>query len=435
MGKLSVFIFLLFLTALGFFALENKDSVLIKMPFGGMYEISKVALMLLSTTLGALATLLVFFVRDTKQMIESLQYQRRQKREEKLHGFYAKALNAIISNRDEEAQAALMEIMKETPDHIDALLRLGDIALKRREFKAALDHYKKVRDFDPANLQAIFSMATVMEKMGRYDDSLKYLDEVLDSDSGNNTALMRKRTLLEKKEEWDGLLSLQKTVIKLADGDGEKEREEKRLTGYKYEYARAALETGELEKAEKGFRALLKADEGFIPACLGLVEVLVGKGETEEAINLLEKTYEQKGSVIILARLEDLLISVGEPGRLIRTYKNALSRNPQDNELPFLLGKLYYRLEMVDDAIEALDSVEPLSPTPELSCLRGDLYMKRNQPARAMAEFRRACSIGRPPVSYCCTVCGQKTGEWSGRCPQCGDWNSYELDIHGNCKA
>ncbi|NTU42043.1 MAG: tetratricopeptide repeat protein, partial [Nitrospirales bacterium] len=363
MGKLSVFIFLIFLSALGFFALENKDEVLIKVPFGSIYEISKVALMLLSTTLGALAILLVFFVRDTKRAIESIQYQRRQKREEKVEGFYAKALNAIISDRDDEALASLKEVLKEVPDHTGALLRLGDVSLRKGEFKAALDYYKQVKSLDPSNLRALFSMATVMEKMGRHEEGLTYLDEILDRDGENSAALLRKRAILEIKEEWDGLISLQRTIVKLSQGDTDKEREDKRLTGYRYEYARAGLENGELEKAEKGFRGLLKADATFIPAYLGLVEVLVGKGETEEAINLLEKAYEQLGSLLILARLEDLLISAGEPGRLIRSYKNAISRDPQDNGLRFLLGKLYYRLEMVDDALDVLDPME-LSSVP-----------------------------------------------------------------------
>ena len=101
----------------------------------------------------------------------------------------------------------------------------------------------------------------------------------------------------------------------------------------------------------------MRMDNGFLPAYLGTAEVIMTKGETEEAINLLEKGFEQLNSVILLARLEDLLISVGEPGRLIRFYKNALTRSPQDNGLKFLLGKLYYRLEMVDDAIEILNSI------------------------------------------------------------------------------
>ncbi len=78
----------------------------------------------------------------------------------------------------------------------------------------------------------------------------------------------------------------------------------------------------ELEKAKKAFRTVLRIDKDFVPATLGLAEVLLREGESEEAVNTLEKSYEQTSSMIALARLEDLLINLGEPARLIRIYKN-----------------------------------------------------------------------------------------------------------------
>jgi len=437
MGKIAILIFLVFLAVLGFFAVENKDIVSIKVPFGSIYEIPKIALILLSTTLGALLILMVFFVRDTKRVIDNLQYQRRQKKEAKIHTYYSKALNAILGDREEDAKEALEDILKEDPEHVDALLRLGEIALVNDDYKKAFEFYKKAKDINPSNLQALLSVETVMEKMQRFDDALRYLEEILDRDSENLTALYRKRSILERKEKWDELLSVEKSIIKLEQNEKDKQREERRRLGYKYEYARSSLENGELEKAEKAFRALIKLDSNFISAYLGIAEVMLMKGETEETINLLEKSFEQLNSVILLARLEDLLISVGEPGRLIRFYKNAVSKNPQDNSLKFLLGKLYYRLEMVDDAMETLNSIDTsVFSTPELNVLKGELYIKRNQVSRALDEFRKASNIKKSVViPYCCSNCGFEPNDWSGRCPKCLEWNTYRLDVYGTCKA
>ena len=437
MSKIAMLLFLAFLAALGFFAIENKDMVVLKVPFGSLYEMPKIALILMSTITGALVVLAAFFVRDTKRIIDNMQYQKRQKKEARLHTHYSKALNAILGDKEEEAKEALGEILKEDPEHIDALLRLGDIALSNDDFKAAFDYYKKARDINHSDLQVLLSIETVMEKMKRFDDSMKYIDEILDIDAGNLTALCRKRAILEMQEKWDDLLLLQKSIVKLEQNEKDKEREDHRLLGYKYEYARASLENGELEKAEKAFRTLMRMDNGFLPAYLGTAEVIMTKGEIEEAINFLEKGFEQLNSVILLARLEDLLISVGEPGRLIRFYKNALTRHPQDNGLKFLLGKLYYRLEMVDDALEILNSIDTSTFTrPEMYGLRGELYMKRKQISRAIEEFRRACGIQSVVnVPYRCSQCGFKSADWSGRCLCCNEWNTYQLDLYGTCKA
>jgi lipopolysaccharide biosynthesis regulator YciM len=434
MGKAAILIFLLFLAALGFLAVENKEVVSVKVPFvAGVYEMPKIALILLSATVGALVVLVVIFIRDTKRAIDNLQYQKRQKREAKIQGFYSKALNALLGDKEDEAREALKEVLKEDPEHLDAFLRLGDVAFGNEDYRAALDYYRKARDIMPKHLQTLLSLVATMEKLGKDDEALKHIEEILDLDDENLTALIKKRTILEKREKWDDLISLQKQVIKLEHNDRAREREERRLLGYNYEYARASIENGEPEKAEKAFRTLLKMNGSFIPAYLGIAEVMLMKGETEEAINLLEKGFEQMRSLILLARIEDLLISVGEPGRLLRFYKNALSRNPHDQTLRFMLGKVYYRLEMIDDAIEMLNSVDTgVVASSELHGLRGELYLKRNQVARAAEEFRKASGAkDSHGVPYRCAHCGEVHGEWSGRCGRCGEWNTYTVDLKG----
>jgi tetratricopeptide (TPR) repeat protein len=160
--------------------------------------------------------------------------------------------------------------------------------------------------------------------------------------------------------------------------------------------------------------------------------VLLREGETEEAINLLEKSYEQISTMIILSRLEDLLINVGEPARLIRTYKNSLSKNPQDPVIRFFLGKLYYRLEMIDDAFDILTSIDTGGTVyPELHQLMGNLYMKRNQTDRAAYEFKKALDIHKSLyiTSYRCKNCGNTSSEWSGRCSHCKQWSTLQFNL------
>jgi DNA repair protein RadA/Sms len=35
----------------------------------------------------------------------------------------------------------------------------------------------------------------------------------------------------------------------------------------------------------------------------------------------------------------------------------------------------------------------------------------------------------KPAVKYVCSNCGQQTSSWSGRCPQCGEWNTLEEQL------
>jgi lipopolysaccharide biosynthesis regulator YciM len=433
MSKLAVFIFVLFLAALALFAIYNQKVTIVQMPFGKVYETPTIALILLSIVIGALAMLLVFVVRDTKRYVDSLQYQKKQKKEAKVQELYSKALNYLFSHHNKaEAKELLGGVLTEEPEHLNALLQLGDIAIAEDDFQKAREYYQRARDLNSRSIEVLFSLERLMEKTGRWTDALRYVEEILDLDDKNLSALYKKRDILENQERWDDIVFIQKTILKNEHAEKDKNRERLNLVGYKYEYGRYSLESGDLEKAKKAFRTVLRLERDFIPATLGLAEVLLREGETEEAINLLEKSYSQTMSMIVLLRLEDLLISVGEPLRLIRIYKNNISKNPQDPIIKFFLGKLYYRLEMIDDAFETMASIDTGGTIyPEMHQLMGNLYMKRHQMDRAMLEFKKALDAHKCAfsLSYNCKNCAYTASEWSGRCTSCRQWSTYQLNL------
>jgi tetratricopeptide (TPR) repeat protein len=436
MSKATLIIIVLFLFAMAVFFITNHDvttTVQIPWPIDQTYETHTIVLILLSGAIGILTSFIFVVVRDTKRYVDRWQYQKRQKKEAKVQELFSKALNNLYAHHNlDEAKALLQDILAEEPEHINSLLKLGDIAVSEEDFQKAREYYQKAREMTPKNFDALFALERLMEKTDRWSDALRYVEEILDIDDGNLSALYKKRDILEKLDKWDEIVLVQKAILRNERAEKDKNRERKNLVGYKYEYGRHSLENGELEKAKKAFRTVLRLEKDFIPALLGLAEVMFREGETEEAINLLEKSYEHESSMIILSRLEDLLINVGEPARLIRTYKNSLSKKPQDPVIRFFLGKLYYRLEMIDDAFEILTSIDTGGAVyPELHQLMGNLYMKRNQMDRAVYEFKKALDIHKPPfvISYRCNNCGFTSSEWSGRCVHCKQWSTLQFSL------
>jgi len=116
MGKLAVLLFVIFLSALGYFAVLNKDPITFAVAPKTLYEMPKIALILLSSAVGAAVMLLIFFIRDTKRFIEGRQYQRKQKKDMMVQELYSKALNAILADDEEEARSALESVLKEERD-------------------------------------------------------------------------------------------------------------------------------------------------------------------------------------------------------------------------------------------------------------------------------------------------------------------------------
>lgn len=432
MGKLAILITAIFLAGIALFAFFNEGIIKITVPFGDTYEISKIALILISFVAGILLTFIVFTIRDTKRFIENWQYQRKQKKEAKIQELYSNALNALLAHDEDEAKKPLESILMEEPKNLNALLRLGDVASSEEDYPKAMSFYNRAYSLYPENLEVLFSLESLMEKTGRWADALNYIEKILDIDTDNLSALYKKRAIFERDEKWDELVEIQKTILKHEHTGKDRHREQMNLLGYKYEYGRHSLEHGDIEKAKKAFKTLLRMNGDFIPAYLGLAEVMLREGEAEDAVDFLEKSYEQTSSMLILARLEDLLITLGEPSRLIRLYEKSLARNPQNHILRFFLGKLYYRLEMIDDAFDTFTYVDASGmASPELYQIMGDLYLKRNQHDRAISEFKKAINMKTAyRLPYWCSTCSYSSQEWSGRCPSCNNWNTFTFNLH-----
>ena len=441
MGKFLGIVFIVAIVALGvlmlgYFAFLNLEATSVTVPFSETYEVSKIGLILVSSALGALAVLIIFVVRDTARFMYSYQYQRRQKRVEKIASLYAKAVNAILADNEAEARDALMSVIKQEPQHTDALLRFGNLDELENKNDSAIEHYNRALASSRNNVEALFSLEEVMRKKSRWREALGYVEKILDIDPDNLAALYRKRFLLERENKWDEIINLQKTIVKFETDTQKKQVESDNMLGFRYELGRDSLEKGEYERADSIFRSILRdSQEKFVPAHLGVAETMLQQNDGEGSVQYLEEAYSKTGSQIILARLEDLVISIGEPSRLIRTYIKAIGTTPQSEQLRFFLGKLYFRLEMVEDAFETLNSQDIADLFPEVHKLLGELYMRRDQCAKAVEHFKKTMELGKVyRVPYCCSVCSFSAQDWSGRCPSCGNWNTFRFNLNESCK-
>ncbi len=427
MDKFIAFLFIIVLAILADIAFFNMDQVTITIYNNHLYTLPKVALIIISSTIGALFVSFVFFLSGTKRYIRNKQTQKKRKTEEKINNSYSKALQYMaFGNKPDEAVVHFNNVLKEDSSHILSLIRLGDIYLEKDDLKKAGEYYQKARNLDSENREVLLKLTILKEKAGQINDALALVEDILSIDSNDISAIYKKREFFESLSKWDDLVYLQKTILKRKSSDEEKEIENRLLIGYEYEYGRQSLENNELEKSKKAFKTALKTDKFFIPAHLGMAEVILTEGNAEEAVNYLEKTYSQVKSIILLIRLEDLLINTGEPSRLLRIYRNAITEEPDRDTLKLFLGKLYYRLEMLDDAMDVLNSVDSGMFFQETCKLRGSIYLKRNQYEDAAQEFLKVLDMKSAlHIPYSCSNCDYLSLEWSGRCPECKKWNTY----------
>jgi len=399
------------------------------------YELSKSSFFLISLSLGAGAVLLLYLIRDIKRLLRSLKVQRDQKRQTRIQELYTKGLNSLIAKRNPDATTFFQKVLTIDPNHVDTLLRMGITQLRQKNPQEAIRLHQKALTLDSSNQEVMFSLAADYEEAKRYEEAIKVYKEAIASDPSNLTALIRLRDLYQKLNHWEELFETQSKLLANALAPSEQDVEHRRLVGFKYEFGRSLLEAGDLERARKIFRGVIKLDKDFIPAYLGLGEVFLEEGKAKEAAELWEKAYKMTSSVLLLHRLEDLYLKQGEPGKAIEIYNQAVSWRPQDITLKFFLGKLYYRLEMIDEAFDILSSVDwGDKELPDVHKLLGNIYLRRGSLGLAASEFKKALGFRKQIIiPYVCSNCEHKTMEWAGRCPNCGKWNTFGVNLEKTC--
>lgn len=413
----------------------NQELITVNLTPTKTREMSKSAFLLFSFAAGAGAVFFLYFYRDVKRFLRGWKVRREQKRRSKIQELYTKGLNALLAKRNAEASVHFQKVLAIEPNHVDTLLRLGITKLREKNPQEAILLHQKALGLDPVNQEVMFSLAADYEEAKRYDDALKVYRDILERDPSNFTAMIRKRDLYQRINQWEDLAEAQKTLLAETLIPSEQEIEHRKLAGFKYEYGRSLLESGNLERARKVFRSVIKLDRDFIPAYLGLGEVYLEENKIKEAAELWEKAYKMTLSLLLLLRLEDLHLKQGEPGKAIELYKQAVMWRPQDAKLKFFLGKLYYRLEMVDEAFNVITSVDwSEREFPDVHKLLGNIYLRRGSLGLAVAELKRALGLRKQIiVPYTCVSCEHKTTEWSGRCPNCGKWNTFGIDLEKTC--
>lgn len=411
------------------FSAMNPDPITLKLSPQSSTQVTPVYLVLACIAAGALAVVMLVGVREIRAHILNWRSTQRRKREEKLQSYYTNGVLASLSRRTNEAISQLQKVLALDPNHSRALLSLGNIFRKEKHYNEAIRLHRKARLLEEGNMEILFSLARDLEDAKRFDEAIQTLEDVLKLDGTNPTALYRIRDLHIRNGKWREAHALQERILKAGLPEAEIRAENQVLTGLKYELGRQCMERGDRDQARRCFKDAIKLDKGFLPARIGFGETLIREGKLQQAAESWEKSYVKTGNPIFLQRLEDLYLEMGEPGEMLRIYQQALARRNNDPSLKLALGKLYYRLEMIDDAFDLLATLEGIQdPTGDLPQIMASLYIRKGDTETALMEMQEVISRSRAGITpLACSTCHYETREWSGRCPACGRWNTMAV--------
>ncbi len=278
---------------------------------------------------------------------------------------------------------------------------------------------------DDAQTLELLRRADEARQGGRPEEAGTLYRQILQSRKNHLGALRGLRDLAAAAGRWSEALEAQRRIIG-AVGSTERSPETEWLAVLHYELGRAELAGGHASGALPHLKNAVRADRHFLPAALAVGDAHETLGEHREAVRAWERAAEIHGALPLLARLERAYRQDGRPTRMIALYREALERAPDDLALAVALGRVFFELEMLDEAADQFEKVEVQAhDLPVVHAFLGAVFERRGEMREAFEEYRRALRLGHAfDWPHRCEACGAATPVWQDRCPACRRWNT-----------
>jgi lipopolysaccharide assembly protein B len=424
-ARLALVLALLFAVLVAYLTSLNTGRVRVALGADWAYEVPLMALVVGAFLAGVGLAWLLGLLRDLGRSYQQHRLVRQARREESLKATYHRGVDAQLAGKSALAAEAYEEVLRREPGYAAAHARLAELARERGDAPRAIDHQLQAIRADERP-ETLLALAESYRAAGRLDEAASHYARVLEGDRDHLTALRGLRDTAAERGRWTEALDTQERVVRLTRGSERAAAEADRLTGIRYELARALLAEGNAHGAIARLRDLVRAHPEFVPGALLLGDAYRDIGEATLALRTWERALEARAALPLLARIERFYREEGRPSRMIAAYQQAVARAPDSLAFAFALGRVYFELAMLDEAADQFQKLEVRDPdlAPIHACL-GAIFERRGQGREALEEYRRALRLaGAFEWPHRCAACGAGHAGWVDRCPSCRSWNT-----------
>jgi len=288
-------------------------------------------------------------------------------------------------------------------DNLDAIRGLAQNLMNDGQTDAALEQYKIIADANPEDPQTLLRIAEIYRKQGKFDlalDSLKQAQAVvpdLMEVSYNMAAIYQGQGRYDEAAQ-----TLQDLLKKTEKPDGKYSKEELNNRAVFLERLGTVYrEDNKDDLANETFRKMLtlgddNAERGYQQIIDTYRQAKQWQAATDVAKEAVQKLPDKNGlKMVYAAQLADM----GKPDEGLQQVKSLLSGKPEDREVYITLAQMYSRLRRWPEAEEALNKASQLSLKDEdkeyVEFLRGSTYERQKKYEDAEQVFRKV--LGSDP--------------------------------------
>ena len=416
--------------------LTYQNQAFLAEPFqlGGTWSVPLWVALLAALLVGLLPAATLLLLQSLRKDLSQREDRRRDRARVSLAGAVRRAIDFQADGQWDRAASELSVFLEEHPDDFAAQIRLGEVLRHLGRGDEALEVHRKATALYPRSVAVLYQLVEDYQARGEPEVAREIENRILRDHAGFGVeVLRRRRNAALGIRDWRRAAELQDELEVLSGGQAEAPASDESgvRMGLAYQRGVALLEDDRVEEAIEVFEQLLSTEERFIPAAIMLGEAELVREREGDALERWLAGYRQSGSPTFLQRIEDHFIENEQPRQAIETLRRLISESENALFPRFFLGRLYYRLEMHDEALKILAGLdERVESSPTYHFLLGRIHERRGELALALESFR-ACArqLGVPKAEYRCSVCGDVSREWNDRCEVCGSWNSIDLDF------
>ena len=381
---------------------------------------------------GVVGTVLLGGAREFSLMIERSRLRKAGRKYEEIEEEYSRGLVAVVEGRDDEALAHFRKVLEWDSRHFNTLIKIGEVLRGQERYGEAIEYHHKAHHLKEDNTRPLYSLVDDYEAKGDMDQARVVLGKIIAINKNSVAAWRKLRSVHMKEGNWKKAQEAHDRAVKRSGpNDPQYSDDQRNGIGIRYEIASARLGEGKAREAVGLLRRIIKDDGRFIPAHVKLGKAFAEQGNEAEACQAWFSGFEATGSPIFLTVLEEYYLQREEPLAAIEALKRCIASCQSDTLPRFFLGKLYFRLEMLDDAQSVLSSLKGrASYAPTLHYLLGRIHERRSNHAAANEEYRRVIKeTDLVQLEYRCRACDETLMSWADRCPGCGDWQAIEVNF------
>ena len=407
----------------------NAQPVTVTLPFFLPIQVELWKVMFGGVGLGAAVALAFDLAGRVRRLVRERRLRRGRQDLEEGERLFLDGVDEMASGRFAEALLSFEAAAEYAGADLRTLRRKAECLMhlgRPGEAVTALGH---AAEEDRGSREVAYALAEAQAAAGASEQARALLEKTIAEDPEAPTpALARLRDLLVDAGENRAALSAQQQLVSRVPPSA-RGAEEQRTLALRHAYGKELLERNEPAEAARVFRAVLDEDSGAVPAWVRLGQAYLAAGNERAATETWQRGFELTGATQPLSALQDYYLDRTCPEDAISTWKRAIAAGDSPAECQYLLGKLYDRLYMLDDALKSFANL-PQKATPALGARLSRILEGRGDLAEAVIRAREVISAA-PSLSaeYSCADCGVRHADWTDSCADCGSYGSVNLDV------